>query len=466
MLAMDIVDTLRHQRAQVEAELDEDRREQQLIARIQSIYESQGMDVPPGVIAEGVKALVEDRFTYDPPKRSIAVRFAEVYVERGKWALRLLVVTLVAAAAFAAFAIPAHLKREGLIDDFRLSITILERRADDLERLSTQLRGRVAGAPVPKESAAAAEILADAKRSLNESKNNLDRVQSALDPGPDPDTYPDDRERLDGVLSDYGELLDRVNTDLGGVAGKLESLDSLKDIGAQAKAALVRLAGIPVPGDERRDLEASQAAILASVAAGKVSEAWTGLRGLKIRVAGLVRSHNERQGRIKELNRLSSRLRGVALDSATKSELETLTSSVRQAIDTNDDAVASRDLTRLAGLVALLDHSYELRIATGRGKRSGIFRNTPGRKRNYYIIVEAISSSGRKLRLRIKNEENNRVSRVSIFGVRVPKKVYEGVKADKTDNGIIDRRLFGVKRRGARKIDYRFPVSGGMITRW
>ena len=82
---MDVVDTLRHHRAIVEAELNEEARERALIARVKAIYESQGMEVPDDVIRKGVDALVQDRFTYKPPKRTLAVRLAEVYVRRGLW---------------------------------------------------------------------------------------------------------------------------------------------------------------------------------------------------------------------------------------------------------------------------------------------------------------------------------------------------------------------------------------------
>lgn len=46
MLAMDVVDTLRHQDNLVARELDESRREAELIARLRQIYESQGLPFP------------------------------------------------------------------------------------------------------------------------------------------------------------------------------------------------------------------------------------------------------------------------------------------------------------------------------------------------------------------------------------------------------------------------------------
>lgn len=88
MLAMDVVDTLRHRERLVERELNEEVREEQLIERLRALYKSQGMDVPDSVIAEGVKALKDSRFVYTPPKPSFGRSLATLWVRRatyGKW---------------------------------------------------------------------------------------------------------------------------------------------------------------------------------------------------------------------------------------------------------------------------------------------------------------------------------------------------------------------------------------------
>jgi hypothetical protein len=69
MLAMDVVDTLRHQQSLVERELGTDDHDQALIAKVRKIYADQGLEVSDEVIASGVKALREERFTYTPPQK-------------------------------------------------------------------------------------------------------------------------------------------------------------------------------------------------------------------------------------------------------------------------------------------------------------------------------------------------------------------------------------------------------------
>ncbi len=91
MLAMDVVDTLRHQEKLIAHELDSDTRDEELKERLRKIYAAQGIDVPNHVLEEGVQALKEDRFTYRPPKSGLRTGLASLYVSRGRWGKWLLV---------------------------------------------------------------------------------------------------------------------------------------------------------------------------------------------------------------------------------------------------------------------------------------------------------------------------------------------------------------------------------------
>ena len=85
MLAMDVVDTLRHQQSVVDRELGVEDHEQALIEKVRNIYAGQGLTVSDDIIAEGVKALREERFTYRPPQNSFQLSLARLYVNRGRW---------------------------------------------------------------------------------------------------------------------------------------------------------------------------------------------------------------------------------------------------------------------------------------------------------------------------------------------------------------------------------------------
>ncbi|MBJ3784627.1 DUF6384 family protein [Devosia sediminis] len=85
MLAMDVVDTLRHRQDLVTRELDGAAREKQLIEKLRSVYHQQGIEVPDHILKEGVAALAESRFTYEPPAPGLGTTLARLYVGRKVW---------------------------------------------------------------------------------------------------------------------------------------------------------------------------------------------------------------------------------------------------------------------------------------------------------------------------------------------------------------------------------------------
>lgn len=85
MLAMDVVDTLRHRERIVDEELDETGRRDLMVSRLKEIYSAQGIEVPDRILRDGVSALAEQRFTYKPPPETFQVRLARLYVSRRRW---------------------------------------------------------------------------------------------------------------------------------------------------------------------------------------------------------------------------------------------------------------------------------------------------------------------------------------------------------------------------------------------
>lgn len=85
MLAMDVVDTLRHEREMVASDMNAAERREDLINRLRGIYDAQGISVPDDVLMDGVMALEEERFAYHPPKKGLMTSLAKAYISRRKW---------------------------------------------------------------------------------------------------------------------------------------------------------------------------------------------------------------------------------------------------------------------------------------------------------------------------------------------------------------------------------------------
>src|SRR5262245_22995196 len=105
MIAMDVVDTLRHRENLVARELNEEGREGELIARLRQVYHDQGIEVPDRVLAEGVKALKDSRFVYTPAPPSWKRTWLTWWVRREIYGKRL----AIAAGAIAVLLIGYHL---------------------------------------------------------------------------------------------------------------------------------------------------------------------------------------------------------------------------------------------------------------------------------------------------------------------------------------------------------------------
>ncbi|MEQ8347884.1 MAG: DUF6384 family protein [Sneathiellaceae bacterium] len=296
MLAMDVVDTLRHRESVALRELEQDGRDETLKDRLRRLYEGQGLAVSDRILEDGIRALKESRFTYRPTPPGLSRTLAGLWVRRAAiaWGLAVLALLVVAWAGWQHWQ-QASAAREAVAAQLELTET---------------LPRRIAAAG---EGAAAAAMAADAR---------------------------------------------------GRVAQLRED----------AAAALAR-------GD----------AAAARVAASALE-------------------------RLRE------------------------------------------ELTRV----------FELRIVSRPGEDSGVYRipdvNTGAR--NYYLIVEAVTPDGRTLTLPVTSEEDGRTANVATWGVRVPRAVYEAVRRDKLDDGILQDNLVAEKPRGALDPVYRMAVSGGAITEW
>jgi hypothetical protein len=90
MLAMDVVDTLRHREDLITRELNDAGKEEELIRRLREIYRQQGIAVPDHILKDGVKALRDSRFVYTPPGPGLKRRLLTLYVNRGRYGKRLI----------------------------------------------------------------------------------------------------------------------------------------------------------------------------------------------------------------------------------------------------------------------------------------------------------------------------------------------------------------------------------------
>ena len=167
MLAMDVVDTLRHQELVLARELEADDRDERLLERLREIYTAQGIEVTDAVLAQGVKALREERFVYPGPAPSFGRTLATLYVTRarwGKWVGGITAIVVVAALAFQFFVRGPELRAiEALPTDLESIYQSIVATTDDAGALTDARRFLAAGeaAVERRDYAVAREAVAD-----------------------------------------------------------------------------------------------------------------------------------------------------------------------------------------------------------------------------------------------------------------------------------------------------------------
>jgi hypothetical protein len=103
MLAMDVVDTLRHRERVVERELAADERDRALLTRLKEIYAGQGIEVSDAVLERGIRDLHQNRFAYTPPAPSVSRTLARIYVTRSRWGAPVTVLVAIVAVVLVSY---------------------------------------------------------------------------------------------------------------------------------------------------------------------------------------------------------------------------------------------------------------------------------------------------------------------------------------------------------------------------
>lgn len=161
MLAMDVVDTLRHDQRLVEKELAAGYSDEALIARLRDLYKGQGIDVSDEVLVEGVKAQREKRFTYSGSQAGLGRTLALMWIDRSRLGKFLLLGLLAISGAWAANYY--FVTRPQQIAQMQAQEEIAETLPKTLQSAYDQIIGE---AKVDAAKTYAAQLLADGKNAL------------------------------------------------------------------------------------------------------------------------------------------------------------------------------------------------------------------------------------------------------------------------------------------------------------
>lgn len=145
MLAMDVVDTIRHADRLVERELAGTDRQARLRQRLREIYASQGIEVADHVLDAGIAALEEKRFAYTPKGEGWRRSLATAWATRGRWGkfalIGLGVVVLGWGVHFATVTLPAQREAAAVARELQQDLPRALRAEHDRVLAGTQQAG-------------------------------------------------------------------------------------------------------------------------------------------------------------------------------------------------------------------------------------------------------------------------------------------------------------------------------------
>jgi len=272
-------------------------------------------------------------------------------------------------------------------------------------------------------------------------------------------------ERINGLTGELEEALQSVPASVLPPARRLadgarQSLASAaRDLGAAEKLG-------PAAGIDPNNLETYTAKIQQRLAEQKgiIDRALNDLESVQAAI-GSIRSLGTG---FKDLESLHAEALKAVREKGVAQKIDALYNNALSAVKSGDLETAKTARDALQYTRDMLEKEYTLQIVSRPGTPSGVWRYPVDSRtaRNYYLIVEAVLPSGQRLKLPITSEEDGKVRTVSEWGLRVEPQVFERVREDKQQDGIVNHKTVGFKQRGYLTPNYTVATTGDTITEW
>ena len=142
----------------------------------------------------------------------------------------------------------------------------------------------------------------------------------------------------------------------------------------------------------------------------------------------------------------------MAGDPQLATSLQAKVSQAAKARDRHDFGQLETIEAELAKLQALYEADYQVEILNEQGAKSATerkFTDEHGvRTSGFYVIVQARNKDGSVRKMAIRNRETDKMEQVTRWGEQIPESVFNRLAADKRADGVLDEKLFSIKRQG------------------
>lgn len=173
-----------------------------------------------------------------------------------------------------------------------------------------------------------------------------------------------------------------------------------------------------------------------------------GIKGFQQQRAGQEESNIEDYAA--QVTELRGQIEGLAKEDAARDRARELHEEARAETRSKDLNGLRDAMGQLSELQETLKQEYTLVILRGRERD----------RTRHYLIVQALDSRDRPMRMRIRDQETGQVKEVIEWGERVSEDVYRRVERDYKEDNVIDDNVFGRKLRGYLQPERKYPDLG------
>lgn len=461
LLTIDLVDGLRREQERLDAALADAGRMQELRSEIQTYYAQAGIEVSDALIDKAIAERQAQRFAFRPPSLGLVGSFfANCYIYRGY------VTAAVAALAVASF---SGWYADRQYDAYQAEQALAAYRAGLQQQLAAIQASETAVAALP---AALASIestlipalpnwLLDLQASYQQARLPLNAAEACWNlalPADLPLGWSGESE-LTGCHSNLANL--QTNTTRAQqLLGEHRQLDT-----AVASYGLLqqRLIANPALLEWTAIATASNAA-QSNTAVGSTRQQFTA-------AVGTASAAVDALSNVIGTHTAASSCLGAALNEAGGGDRNTLNGLLTEGLafkqSSSLDGLADWS-TRASNTCEFFNSDFSLRIVSEPGEQSGTWRYYGSNRdaRSYYLIVDAVTAGGAAGTALFQSAEDQRTYRQSRFGVRVSERVFESVRRDKEDDGVIRNSTVGEKPADSLSWQLDDGVEPSFIAEW
>ncbi|UCF20757.1 MAG: hypothetical protein JSU87_04945 [Gemmatimonadota bacterium] len=452
MRFMDVADEIRRQQRRVQEHVEQTDRDQ-IKAHLMQRYEELGYKADPQLLDEAIETVLAQQYRFRAPQDGFGLTLAKIFVRRAELTRKIgipvvAVTVLVGLVSLGAMAVN-EIRYRSQEREVEEAIVALHSKSEQLTAEFEQLSANPVRTQLTQpDGMTFEERITSAKTSLALAKDFLEEYapSGALESVTREDLpgVAEQARRADASLEDARDCLaeaanlirlqaelDRIRLSLGNLVADVRSADAPKTF--VERAELIYASGLRSVDGRQLDEAKKQERQLVEL--GK------SLAELQLLPAQALSLYQQIQSVAKEPN---------AVTQAAQHYEE-----AQRQISSADVPRAREAIAELETLDRTLELEYTIIITAGR-ERDRV---------RHYLIVQALDSDDRPVKMKIRNEETGRVHEVTEWGERVPKAIYEQVERDYLDDRVINDNFFGRKLRGYLTPERRFEHLG-QITRW